>query len=144
MVPVASCVKVWSMRSPTSFPTDGVPSTRCAARIFCAIVFPIFSKQPLSAQVFSNTGACCYYNNILLLKTLVNLSAQDIVSQNNSKTIHTNKAVSAWGKQTQPCSRTKIRKNDGRSRSNYRIRRNTRRKSGCETNTSRRTGSRCT
>jgi hypothetical protein len=41
MVPVASWVGVWSMRSPTSVPGTISPSTRCAAITFCATLRPL-------------------------------------------------------------------------------------------------------
>ena len=38
MVPVASCVSVWSMRRPISAPGVISPLTRWALMIFCAMV----------------------------------------------------------------------------------------------------------
>ncbi len=42
IVPVASCVSVWSIFKAISFPAFISPETRCFAMIFCAIVCPIF------------------------------------------------------------------------------------------------------
>ncbi|GFM31752.1 hypothetical protein DSM101010T_01170 [Desulfovibrio subterraneus] len=41
MVPVASCVRVWSMRRPISPPATISPETRWAAMIFCVTFMDI-------------------------------------------------------------------------------------------------------
>ena len=74
IVPVASCVSVWSILRPISCPTTISPSTRCAFKIFCAIVIPMCTIAPFCPDAarnlalrpaLSSQGSRCGFHSLL-------------------------------------------------------------------------------